>query len=145
MHWMSVGQTAASSFLRSTAMLAACTATIALLCLPYAIQQSGSGGPAGLAIAATVCFVGGLVSEGTALLMVRVGVPLAAMLVGMAVRMGPPLVICLILAAQGANGREHLAFIVYLLAFYGATLVIETWLATSRISHGASALDEERR
>jgi hypothetical protein len=144
MHGMSVGQTAASSFLRSTAMLAACTATIALLCLPYAIQQSGSNGPIGLAIAATVCFVCGLLSEGIAQLMVRVGAPLAAMLVGMAVRMGPPLVVCLVLAAQGANGREHLAFIVYLLVFYSATLAVETWLAANRVGKSASLMNERR-
>jgi hypothetical protein len=142
---MSLGQTAASSFLRSTAMLAACTATIALLCLPYAIGQTGSSGPVGLAIAATVCFACGLLSEGIALLMGRIGAPIAAMLVGMAVRMGPPLVICLVLAAQGANGREHLAFIVYLLVFYIATLAVETWLAANRASKSASSLMNERR
>jgi hypothetical protein len=145
MHGMSVGQTAASSFLRSTALLAACTVAIALLCLSYAIEQSGSSGPIGLTIAATVCFVCGVASEGIALLMLRVGTPLAAMLVGMAVRMGPPLVICLVLAAQGANGREHLAFIVYLLLFYVATLAVETWLAANRASKNASSLMNDRR
>jgi hypothetical protein len=67
------------------------------------------------------------------------------MLVGMAVRMGPPLVICLVLAAQGANGREHLAFIVYLLLFYVATLAVETWLAAIRASKNASSLMNDRR
>jgi hypothetical protein len=54
------------------------------------------------------------------------------MLVGMAVRIVPPLVICLVLAVQGASGRQHLAFIAYLLTFYCVTLAFETWLAVHR-------------
>jgi hypothetical protein len=124
-------------------MLAAITAMIALVCLPYAMGQSGSSGPVGLTAAAAVCFVCGIFSEGISFLTLRAGVPLFAMLVGMAVRMAPPLVICLVLAAQGAHGRQHLAFISYLLAFYCATLAVETWLAVARTSKGSPGLPEE--
>jgi hypothetical protein len=144
MHGLSAGQTA-DSFLRSTAMLAASTATIGLVCLPFAIGQSGSGGPIGLTGAAAVCFICGIVSEGISLVMLRAGAPLIAMLLGMAVRMAPPLVICLVFAAQGAHGRQHLAFIFYLLAFYCATLAVETWLAVARASKGSPSLPEETR
>ncbi len=56
----------------------------------------------------------------------------------MAIRMVPPLAICVVLAAQGADGREHLAFIGYLLAFYLVTLAVETWLAVKRVRNHAS-------
>jgi hypothetical protein len=107
---------------------------MALLLLPFAARQSGSAGTVGLAVAAGVCLLCGWTSEGLAHLVGRSGTPLVAMLTGMAVRMAPPLVICLVLAAQGTDGRGHLAFIGYLLTFYMSTLAVETWLAVKRTS-----------
>jgi hypothetical protein len=101
---------------------------------PFAFSKTGSAGLGGVALAGAITLVCGLLTEGAAHLLGRQTSPLVTMLLGMGIRMAPPLGICLYLAAQGARGREHLAFIVYLLAFYLVTLALETWLNVSRIS-----------
>src|SRR5262245_43010063 len=119
-------------FLRPVLLLAACLFAIALPLLPFAWGRSGSAGLAGLAVAAGICFAVGSIAEGLACLLDRRVTPLVVMLIGMAVRMGPPLLVCLALAYQGARGREHLAFIGYLLTFYIGLLALETWLTVKR-------------
>jgi hypothetical protein len=79
-----------------------------------------------------------LAAEGMAAVFARLGSPLAALLFGMVARTALPMLICIVLALQGAHGREHLAFIGYLLAFYLVTLALETWLAVKRVNHGPS-------
>jgi len=111
---------------------------VALLIAPFAVGKSGSAGLAGLAIAAAICLVAGWIAESLALMLHDRVMPLAAMLLGMAVRMLPPLGVCLVLAARGSSGRDHLAFIVYLLAFYLVTLALETWLTVGRVAATAS-------
>jgi hypothetical protein len=44
----------------------------------------------------------------------------------MAIRMGMPLAICLLLALRG-RGDSFAGFAYYLLVFYLATLAVETW------------------
>lgn len=124
------------SFWRSSLLLAGSVLLGGLALAPFAINKSGSAGIGGLALAGAICLAAGLVSEGIAHLLGRCVSPLATMLLGMTVRMLPPLGICLYLAAQGARGREHLAFIVYLLAFYLVTLALETWLSVRRLNVG---------
>ena len=46
------------------------------------------------------------------------------------------LAVCIGLAAFGQSGRQHLAFIGYLLTFYLVTLALETWLAVKRAHIG---------
>jgi hypothetical protein len=132
-------------FMRAALALAICVVVVALLLLPYAMRQSGSAGPTGVAAAATIVFLSGLAAEGLASLFSRLGTPLAALLTGMAVRMTPPMLICLILALQGAHGRQYLAFICYLLAFYLVTLAVETWLAVKRVNHMSSNVSRSAR
>lgn len=113
-------------------MLLACVLVAALLLAPFTFDQSGSRGPLGMAVAALVCLFAGFAAEGVSLLLIRIGQPLAGTMVGMAIRMLPPLVLCLALAASGQTGRQHLHFIFYLLAFYMVTLAFETWIAVKR-------------
>lgn len=120
--------------MRSALMLSGCVLLVALLIAPFAAGKSGSGGPGGLALAAAICLLAGWAAESLSCVLHGRVTPLAVMLLGMAIRMAPPLGICLVLAAQGARGREHLAFIVYLLAFYLVTLAMETWLTVSRVA-----------
>jgi hypothetical protein len=54
--------------------------------------------------------------------------------------MVPPLGICLVLAAQGARGRDHLAFLCYLMSFYFVMLALETWLTVKRVARASSDL-----
>jgi hypothetical protein len=115
-------------------LLTACTATIGLIFVPYALGQTGLAGVIGLVTAAAICLLSGVAAEGLASITGRAGTPLLGMLTSMAARIVPPLAICLALAAQGADGRRHLAFVSYLLVFYLATLVLETWLAVRRVA-----------
>jgi hypothetical protein len=128
-------KTTRARFLRSALMLAGCVLLVALLIAPLAAGKSGSGSLAGLALAAAICLLTGWAAESLSCLLHGRVTPLAVMLLGMAIRMAPPLGICVALAALGASGRAHLAFIVYLLAFYLVTLALETWLAVGRVAH----------
>jgi hypothetical protein len=132
------GQTAGRAFLHSVLALATCNVVVALLLLPYATTQSRSSGPMGVAGAAAICLLSGLAAEGLAPVLARLGMPMTSLLTGMAIRTAPPMVICLILAWQGAHGRQYLAFIFYLLAFYLVTLIAETWLAVKRVNRVTS-------
>ena len=51
-----------------------------------------------------------------------------------AIRMVPPLALCVVLAARGVSGRDHLAFIFYLLGFYLVALALETWTSVARVA-----------
>ena len=134
-------QMTSRGFLRSAFVLTSSVVVVAFLLLPYAVGQAGSAGPLGVVAAGAICLVAGLVAEALSLVMSRSGTPLAGLLSGIALRMAPPLVVCLILAAQGADGRRHLAFVCYLLAFYMVTLAVETWLAVKRVSHTPTDLN----
>ena len=123
-----------ANFLRSASLLAGCVLLVALLIAPFAAGKTGSGGLVGLSVAAAICLLAGWVAESVACWLQGRVTPLAVMLLGMAIRMVPPLGICVALAAQRASGREHLAFIVYLLVFYLVTLAMETWLTVSRVA-----------
>ena len=131
--------------MRSAGALSLVIVVSALVLLPYAIRQSGSAGPLGVAAAAAISLVSAWAAEGFAFMFSRAGNPLGGLLTGMAARMAPPLVICLILAAQGAGGRQHLTFICYLLGFYLVTLTLETWLAVKRAQRRNSNLNHLAR
>lgn len=134
-----------TSFWRGSLMLAGCVLLCAVVLAPFAIGKAGSSGPLGLAIAGAICLAAGVAAEAIAALLGRSVSPIATMLLGIAIRMLPPLGICVFLAAQGARGREHLAFIVYLLVFYLATLALETWLTVERISRSQSSIPAATR
>lgn len=118
--------------------VAGLTLVVALLLFPFALGRSASGGVAGLAVAAAICLAAGCIAEGVAWALARHVAPLGIMLFGMAIRMLPPLGVCVYLAASGQGGRQHLAFICYLLVFYFATLALETYLAVKRVAHLSS-------
>src|SRR5690242_11221150 len=105
------GQEISHSFARSALMLLACVLVVALALVPFALNSVGSAGMAGLAVAAAVCLSAGFAAEAVSTLLARLGTPLAAAMVGMGVRMLPPLALCIGLAATGQSGREHLPFI----------------------------------
>jgi hypothetical protein len=121
-------------FVRSALMLLACVFAVALVLLPYAINQAGSAGPFGLAAAAGICLVSGLAAEAASYALTRSASPLAGQLSGTIIRMLLPLFACLILALQGFSGRENLAFVCYLLTFYMSSLVMETRMAVKRVA-----------
>jgi hypothetical protein len=131
--------------MRSAMKLAACVLAVALALTPIAVRQEGSGGPIGLAVAAAICLLSGLLAEGAGCYLSQAVSPLAGVMSGMAVRMILPLAVCVALASLGHDGRHHLAFVCYLLAFYIVTLIVETWLAVKRVAGPSSALNKNAR
>jgi hypothetical protein len=125
-------------------MLLACVFAVALVMLPYAINQAGSAGPIGLAAAAVICLVSGIAAEAISFALTRSASPLFGQLSGMIIRMMLPLFACLILALQGFSGRENLAFVCYLLAFYVSSLVLETRLAVKRVASTSHTAGQTR-
>jgi hypothetical protein len=143
MHGLISGQMTSRGFLRSAFVLCSSVLLVALLITPYSVRQTGSAGVLGLAGAGAICLFAGLAADAFGIAMSRSGTPLAGLLGGIAFRMLPPLTICLVLAAQGAHGRRHLAFVGYLLAFYMVTLALETWLAVKRVSEAPTNLNHK--
>ena len=137
--------TTRGSFLRSALVLAGCVLVVVLLILPFSVGRSGTSGPAGLAMAAAICLLAGWAAEALACFVLPARTPLASLLAGMAIRMLPPLAVCCVLAALGANGRHHLAFVCYLLTFYLLTLALETWLAVGRVARWPSDTNQSAR
>lgn len=138
------GQNTTSDFLRSASLLIACIFVVALLLTPFALRNTGSAGLSGLATAAAVCLFAGFGAEAISTVLARLGSPLAGAMLGMGIRMLPPLILCLGLALTGQSGREHLPFVFYLLTFYFATLVMETRLAVKRVAEVQIALRSSR-
>ena len=118
--------------LHSVIWLAGSVAAIALLMLPVAIGQSGSGSPWGLAAAAGICLGASLAAEAVACVLVGPSLALQRLAFGMGARMLPPLAVCCFIAMQGESGLNHLAFVCYLLVFYLVTLTVDTSLAVRR-------------
>jgi hypothetical protein len=131
MHGLTGGPATMHGFVRSAITLIGIIFAVALVLLPLAMRQTGSSGPAGLGVAAAICLFSGLIAEGVAGSIARTS-PLGATLVGMMIRMFVPMGVVVAILATGHSGREYLAFIAYLLAFYMLTLAVETWLAVKR-------------
>jgi predicted permease len=121
-------------FVRGALALIACVFAVALALLPIAAHQSGEAGLRALGAAAGICLISGLAAESLSHYLTRISSPLAGQLSGMLIRMFMPLGVCLVLALAGISGRENLGFVCYLLAFYIAMLVVETWLAVKRVA-----------
>jgi hypothetical protein len=132
MQGLTSGQIASQGFVRSALFVSACIFVVALLLLPFAIHQSGTGGIPWLVLAGAICMSSAIAAEAISCRLSRAGSHLTAMLLSMTVRLLPPLVVCLALAVRGGGGRQHLLFVGYLLAFYFVTLAAETWLAVKR-------------
>jgi hypothetical protein len=133
MHGLTSGPATMHGFVRSAIMLSACTLAAALVLMPVAAGRDSSNGPLGLIVAAGICVFSGLIAEAASGFVSRTS-PLSGALVGMMMRMFVPLSVCVALLATGQNGREHVYFIGYLVAFYMVMLGLETWLAVKRSS-----------
>jgi len=132
MHGLTNGQVANQGFLRSALVLAGCVLTVALLLLPIALRQTGTGSLLGLAAAGGICLFTACLAELISCTLAKSGAHLPAVMLSMGLRMLPPLVVCLLLAVSGADGMQHLPFVGYLMAFYLVTLSAETWFAVKR-------------
>jgi hypothetical protein len=126
-----------SDFLRAALWLIGGAVIVGLILFPFATGRTGTGGPVGLLAAAVVCVSAGLISEALRCF-VLASAPLASLLLGMFMRLAPPLFVCLALASRNESGWDHMPFVCYLLAFYGLTLILESWFAVGRVGQPAS-------
>ena len=110
-----------------------------LLLAPVAIWWEGYFGLVKLAVAALACCIPGVVALATTAFWSVRRHALVGLLVAMAVRMIPPLVICMVIALRG-TGVEYLNFVVYLLTFYLVTLAAETFLAVQQVANHTSRI-----
>src|SRR5262245_35720714 len=81
------------SFFRSAFWLALCVVTTTLLMLPAALGRDGLNGPMGLCGAALIVLLCGWIAEAIAFALRQDKSPAGALL-GMAIRMLPPLAVC---------------------------------------------------
>ena len=88
---------------------------------------AGSSGVAAAGLAGATCWLGAAGALETATLLARRGHGLAGLLAGMAIRMGVPLAMALILFVRGGPLVEG-GLLYYFLAFYPLTLAVETAL-----------------
>jgi hypothetical protein len=138
MRGLSNEQVTRHGFVRSALLVAAAVLAVGLLLAPFAARQTDMNGILGLALAGAICLVAACLAEGVGCALSRTGSHLAAMLFSMALRFIPPLAVCFVLAASGAGGQQHFAFVCYLLILYLATLAVETWLAVKRVKVASS-------
>jgi len=138
MHGLTNGQVANQGFLRSALVLAGCVLVVALLLLPVAVRQTGTGSPLGLAASAALCLFSACLAEAIGCTFAKTGAHLVGVMLSMGIRLLPPLAVCVVLAATGADGRQHLPFVCYLLTFYLVTLATETVFAVKRVGGTSS-------
>jgi hypothetical protein len=113
----------------AAAMLTAC----GLLTYFYAWQVYGRDGVVASVSAAAVCWAGAGLAMSLSGLFRQPERALAMTAVGMALRMGLPLVAVLVVAVQGGALAEA-RFVIYILAYYLVALVVETWLTVKLVS-----------
>jgi hypothetical protein len=99
---------------------------------PVAFQLGGFPGILAAALAATLCFLGAAVSLMTSHLLRGPQQAIAALLVGMALRMGIPLLLGLAVHLHGGP-LAQVGLLYYVLVFYPVTLAIETLLSLPEI------------
>ncbi len=100
--------------------------------LPFSLWLEGLSGSFALGAAVLICLTSGLGSLIIGSLQVPRQYALYSLLLAMAVRIIPPLAVCLLLAFRG-GGSEYLGFVCYLVLFYIVTLSVETYVSIRRI------------
>lgn len=119
-------------FLAGAGLLVAVVTGLCALLLPGIYWWQGISKFLEAGAAAMLCLLSGITAIAATSCLARQQQPLAGLLLAMALRMLPPLVVCLLLSFQG-DGDKYLGFIAYLLLFYGITLAIETYLSIQRV------------
>lgn len=112
------------SLLRGLLVLFGALLGAAAIALPVAFQLSRFDGLAAASIAWVVCLVSGGAAQFLGGLFARPQEALFRVLFGMGLRMGVPLVVCLIVQLNVALLAEA-GFVFYLMAFYFVTLAVE--------------------
>ena len=116
------------SLLRSSAILAGAMLLLALLILPVAYWQQGTQGLVEAAGAVLLCLLPSMAALALGHMLLGTKHGLFAILGGIALRMFPPMSVCLLLAFHG-GGQQWLQFITYLLISYMVALAVETSLS----------------
>ena len=104
-----------------------------LLTYFYAWALYGRDGIVASLSAAAVCWAGAGLAMTATRLFQRPEHALALTAVGMALRMGLPLVAVMVVTLQGGP-LASAGFVIYVLAYYVVALVVETWLTVKLVS-----------
>ena len=139
---------------RCVAILAGVAGVVLLLLLPMAYWLHGLRGCCELVAAAMICFLPGLAALG---IVCRSSgsascsppgqsseagqTSLVALLLAMAARLVPPLMVGLLVAIQGARS-PWIGLIAYMLVFYLVTLAVETWLSIQTVRDTRAELSQ---
>jgi hypothetical protein len=119
-------------FFSCSLLLVFAVAVCGSVILPFALWLEGPQGGVEASVAAFICTFCGLLVIGVTSLKVLRKKVLVSMLVAMAIRFMPPMVVCLVLTVSG-DKAEFFSFICYLLLFYMISLAVETYLSMQRI------------
>lgn len=122
---------ASSQVLRCAVVLGATVAILSALLAPVGFWFYGMHGVWAVLLAGALCGVTGLAAYWAGRHFLDRGNIVLGVLGAMGIRMGIPLVFCLVVAIRGqANSTAGFAY--NLLAFYLATLAVETWYSVPR-------------
>ncbi len=103
-----------------------------MVLMPAAWWLAGTQGGIEVGSAALVCLLSGLLALAVTSMQTLRRQPLAGMLFAMAIRLLPPLVVCLALSLRD-TGAKFSGFVCYLLLFYLISLAIETYLSVQQV------------
>jgi len=117
-----------AGFFSCASLLVGGTVAFFTLIAPIVFWLQGLNGIVEALTAVLICLFSGLSALAVSLLPVSRQQPLVGLLLAMALRVLPPLVVCLLLAKRG-SGTDSLGFIIYLIVFYLLTLAAETFLS----------------
>lgn len=120
------------------AMVVAATVVVLALVSPVAGYLRGATSVAAASVAAVLCLLGAIGAMLAGELLRQPDRMLAAVGLGMALRMAVPLGLGLTIHLHGGPLAKA-GLLYYLLIFYPVTLAVETWLTLPRIEPGAKA------
>jgi hypothetical protein len=127
---------------RSVGILVLAVVGASLVIIPLANMVDSQDGVRQACNAAAICTVSGVAALLMGIVCTRIGNPLAGILGAMALRMAPPLLVCLVLAVR-ENNVDRTVFVFSLLAYYITTLAVETWLTVSA-NRSANSIGDNR-
>ena len=116
------------SFFSCTKLFLTLVLGLSTLLLPCVMYWQGFERFLEAGAAAVLCSSSGLAALAATFWQSRQQQPLVGLLLAMAIRMIPPLVVCLLMAVQSDAG-EYIGFVCYLLLYYLTTLAIETYIS----------------
>ena len=119
------GQAGAGGAVRRAVILSGAVLVAALVAIPIGYSSHGQSGLMAVGVALAICLISGCLALFVAQLFQRPDLVLYQVLFNMAIRMGIPLAICMVIYGTGGL-LVKAGMVYYLLAFYFVMLIVET-------------------